>query len=242
MKTIYGPKNCTNLSIKQMTDDRFKVTMVGKLANLGDDIEPEAIDNNQLKVLKNISTADTVTTRKLYSQSESVTFTVKLYFTTNSDIKSFEKGYAYRRRIVWLPMFNKVEKPDPNFISKMTSPEALKYWVKLLVDGYMRLYRNQAWTKCELVENYNKQYHEENDYARQFAEDLNPDVIVGSTMKEMKEAFDEWNDEDYRRLSTKQFKDAVWDLYKIGIGVSKVDGRSRRVFMKQSETKQKLRH
>ncbi|MBR3006801.1 MAG: hypothetical protein IKH68_09110, partial [Erysipelotrichaceae bacterium] len=37
MKQIYNAKNCTNLSIKQLVDDRYKVTMIGKLANLGDD-------------------------------------------------------------------------------------------------------------------------------------------------------------------------------------------------------------
>lgn len=241
MKKIYNAKNCTNLSIKQLVDDRFKVTMIGKLANLGDDIEPETIDNDQLKVLKNISTADTVSTRRLYSESESATFTTKLYFTTNSDIKSFEKGYAYKRRIVWLPMFNKVEKPDPNFISKATTPKALEYWIRLIVEGYKRLYRNQRWTESEIVLKYNDQYHEDNNVSLQFAKDLDPDEIVGKTSNEMKEMFWEWSTDD-RKFSSKLFKEAVWDLYQIGIGKAKVGGQTKRVFMKQSETSQKLIH
>lgn len=241
MKRIYNAKNCTNLSIKQLVDDRFKVTMIGKLANLGDDIEPETIDNDQLKVLKNISTADTVSTRRLYSESESATFTTKLYFTTNSDIKSFEKGYAYKRRIVWLPMFNKVEKPDPNFISKATTPKALEYWIRLIVEGYKRLYRNQRWTESEIVLKYNDQYHEDNNVSLQFAKDLDPDEIVGKTSNEMKEMFWEWSTDD-RKFSSKLFKEAVWDLYQIGIGKAKVGGQTKRVFMKQSETSQKLIH
>ena len=166
MKRIYNPKNCTSLSIKQLVDDRFKVTMVGKLANLGDDIEAEAITHDELKVLKNISTADTVSTRKLYEESENATFTVKLYFTTNSDILSFDKGYAFKRRIQWLPMFNKVDKPDPYFITKMTTKPALEYWIRLIVEGYKRLYQNRKWTVCKVVEDYNNQYHEDNKSAR----------------------------------------------------------------------------
>ena len=240
MKTIYNPKNCTNLSIKQLVDDRFKVTMIGKLANLGDDIEPEAINNDELKVLKNISTADTVSTRKLYAESESATFTVKLYFTTNSDIKSFEKGYAYKRRIMWLPMFNKVDKPDPNFISKMTTKPALEYWIRLIVDGYKRLYLNREWSKCKVVKDYNDQYHEDNNVCMQFAKDLDPDTeICGKTVSEIKMDFMEWSS-DEARFSSKLFKDAVWELYKIGIGRSKVGGKTRRVFMKQEDTVQKL--
>ena len=242
MKRIYNAKNCTNLSIKQLVDDRYKVTMIGKLANLGDDIEAEAIDNDQLKVLKNISTADTVSTRHMYAESESTTFTIKLYFTTNSDISSFEKGYAYRRRVVWLPMFNKVEKPDPRFISKLTTKEALEYWICLIVEGYKRLYTNMAWTECKAVSDYNNRYHENNNVCARFAKDLDPDTeIVGKTVSEMREAFLQWDTED-NRFRSKLFKEAVWDLYKIGLGKSKVSGKSCRVFMRQEKTDQKLDH
>ncbi len=242
MKQIYNARNCTNLSIKQLTDERYKVTMIGKLANLGDDIEPTAINDAELKILKNISTADTVATRHMYAESVSETFTIKLYFTTNSDIKSFEKGYAYKRRIVWLPMFNKVDKPDPRFITKLTTRKALEYWIALIIEGYKRLYQNMDWTTCQAVEDYNAQYHENNDVCRQFAEDLDPDVeIVGKTMNEMSDEFYKWDSEG-AKFSKKNFTTAVWDLYKIGIGVSKVSGKSRRVFMRQEETKQHLIH
>lgn len=242
MKKIYNAKNCTNLSIKQLTDDRFKVTMIGKLANLGDDIEAEAIDNDQLKVLKNISTADTVATRHMYAESESTTFTIKLYFTTNSDISSFEKGYAYKRRIVWLPMFNKVDKPDPRFITKLTTKEALEYWIRLIVEGYKRLYKNMEWTECPAVEEYNSRYHENNNVCARFAKDIDPDTeLIGKTVSDMSEAFTKWDTEG-NRFRSKLFKEAVWDLYKIGLGRSKVSGKTCRVFMRQSDTDQKLDH
>lgn len=242
MRKIYNAKNCTNLSIKQLVDDRYNVTMIGKLANLGDDIEADAINNDQLKVIKNISTADTVTTRHMFNEAESATFTIKLYFTTNSDVKSFEKGYAYKRRILWLPMFNKVDKPDPQFISKITTKAALEYWIRLIVEGYKRLYNNMAWTECKAVAEYNDQYHENNNICLRFARDLDPDTeIIGKTISNMRESFSEWDTED-QRFSPKLFKEAVWDLYKIGLGVSKVSGKSRRVFMKQADTKQKLEH
>ena len=242
MKKIYNAKNCTNLSIKQLTDDRYKVTMIGKLANLGDDIEAEAIDNDQLKVLKNISTADTVATRHMYAESESTTFTTKLYFTTNSDISSFEKGYAYKRRIVWLPMFNKVEKPDPRFISKLTTKEALEYWIRLIVEGYKRLYRNMEWTECKAVEDYNSRYHDNNNVCARFAKDLDPNtMLIGKTVSEMRNAFYDWDTED-NKFRSKLFKEAVWDIYKIGLGKSKVSGKVCRVFMQQADTDQKLDH
>ena len=242
MRRIYNPKNCTNLSIKQLVDERYKVTMVGKLANLGDDIEAEAINNDQLKIIKNISTADAVTTRHMYSESETTIFITKLYFTTNSDIHSFEKGYAYKRRVLWMPMFNKVDKPDEAFITKMTTQHALEYWISLIVQGYMRLFKNGKWSPCKVVKDYNDQYHEGNNIALQFAKDLDPDnEIIGKTISDMREDFFRWDTEG-RKFSPKLFKAATWDLYRIGVGKSKINGKTARVFMKQSDTTQTLDH
>lgn len=241
MKRIYNAKNCTNLSIKQLTDDRYQVTMVGKLANLGDDIEPKAIDNDQLKVIKNISTADTVSTRKLYSQSVSVTYTTKLYFTTNSDIKSFEKGYAYKRRVMWLPMFNTVDKPDPYFISKITTQPALKYWVRLIVEGYLRLYTTRSWTSCKRVEDYNDAYHENNNPMLQFVRDMGEDGFIGKTPKEIRQMYDEWQS-DEASFSAKMFREALWSIFKIGLGAAKVGGATKRVYLRQADTSQQLAH
>ena len=139
-------------------------------------------------------------------------------------------------------MFNKVEKPDPTFISKITTPEALEYWIRLITEGYLRLYHANKWTTCKVVEDYNNQYHEENNVSLQFARDLDPDTeIVGYTVNEIKQAFFEWSSDD-RKFSSKLFLEAVWDLYGIGIGISKKEGKTRKVYMKQKNTIQKLRH
>lgn len=243
MARIYNHKNCTNLSIKQLSDPRYNITMVGKLANLGDDIEGDAIDNAQMKMLKNIATADGVTSRKLYEQSESVTFTTKLYFTTNTDVKSYEKGYAYQRRVVWMPMFNKVEKPDPRFITKITTKKALEYWVRLIMEGYNRLIKNGEWTKSEVLEKFNTEYHESNNPMNRFVKDMGDDldnVFLNRTVNEVRIAFEDWADDDGLKFSAKLLKAALWDNFKVGLGVKKVDRRSKRVFMRQSECSQDL--
>ena len=241
LQAIYNPQNCANLSIKQLVDDRYKVTLIGKLANLGDDIEAEAINNDQMKVLKNIATADTTSSRELYKQAESSTITAKLYFTTNSDIKSFEKGYAFKRRVVWMPMFNKVSAPDPYFISKMTTPEALTYWIRLLVEGYKRLYTNGFWTVSQKVEEYNTMYHEANNPMRQFAQAIGEEAIVGRTVKEIKDDFFEWDTED-NKFSIKLFREAVWDLYEVGVGTARIGTKTSKMFMRQKDTSQVLQH
>ena len=63
-----------------MTDERYFTTMQNKLVNLGDDIEEETINNEQMKSLKNISTCDYVATRNLFEQSKNIELTIIIDF------------------------------------------------------------------------------------------------------------------------------------------------------------------
>lgn len=241
IQTILNKENCTNMSIKQITDQRYSVTMIGKLANLGDDIEPEPINNDQMKVLKNLTTADDISTRHLYHEAETAQITTKLYFTTNSDIRSFEKGYAFKRRIKWLPMFNVVDKVDPRFISKITTKEALEYWVRLLVEGCQRLYEQGCWTECEKVNEYNRLYHEANNIMVMFLKDVDVTTdLIGKTIKEIEAIFNDWNDDETRKWNSKLFRQTVWEQYKAGMAMVKTAGKTSRVLTYQKDTDQNI--
>lgn len=196
IRAILGGKNCTALSISNMTDERYFTTMQGKLANLGDDIEDEPLDNQKMKLLKNISTCDYVSTRELFKQSREVELTLSLIFTSNHVLKSFEKGESYKRRVIWMPMYSRPKKKDPKFISKVTSPEALQYWMKLMVDGYYRLYENKTFTSPLIVEAYNNAYHEENNGTLTFIEDHTPEDFIGKRTPEVYEQYEAWADEN----------------------------------------------
>lgn len=239
IRNILGFNNCTALSVKDMSKESYFTTMVGKLANLGDDIHDKPIDHEEMKMLKNISTCDVIQGRELFKMSQTITPTVTLIFTSNHDIKTFEKGQAYKRRVKWLPMFSKPEKIDPNFISDLTTPSALKYWVRLIVEGYMRLYKNKKFTESESVNQFNETYHLMNDGAAQFLSDLvDPekgktieDLVVGKTISELFVQFEAWaieNDVDPKR---KMLTNALKEHYGLVSKPIKKNGVTRREFV-----------
>lgn len=227
IRRILNPKNCTSLKISQLIDHTYAVTMVGKLANLGDDINGNAIRPEPMEVLKNISTCDTTSIRRMYQEGEDVCITAKLYFTTNEDIKTVaDKGYAYKRRVMWMPMFNTVEKPDPKFITKITTTEALEYWVRLFMEGYQRLLQNGEWTSSERVNEYNELYHRANNIMLQFIEEHDPDTdFYGKSLTEIHTLFDEWAREfdDEAKWSKKNFKATLWNVHKMGYVKSRMN-------------------
>lgn len=240
MKTIYQPENCSTLSIEDLADATRINSLTGKLVNLGDDVEDKPIGKTQFKHIKNITSADTVTIRRLYKEAESVVLQAKLIYTSNSDLRTFDKGHALERRMCWVPMFNTVRKPDPNFITKMTTPEALEYWMKLMVEAYMRLYKH-GWTESKICANYNSEYHRHNDISKMFIEELEKDDFLYKTRQEVLDMFDKWNTDDDRKLNMRAFKQNIWLLYRMGFGVNTRQGKSAKVLMEQCETKQNLK-
>lgn len=240
MKTIYQPENCSTLSIEDLADATRINSLTGKLVNLGDDVEDKPIGKTQFKHIKNITSADTVTIRRLYKEAESVVLQAKLIYTSNSDLRTFDKGHALERRMCWVPMFNTVRKPDPNFITKMTTPEALEYWMKLMVEAYMRLYKH-GWTESKICADYNGEYHRHNDISKMFIEELEKDDFLYKTRQEVLEMFDKWNTDDDRKLNMRAFKQNIWLLYRMGFGVNTRQGKSAKVLMEQCETKQNLK-
>lgn len=232
IRKILGSKNCSGLSIKQMTDERYFTTLQNKLCNLGDDVQDQAIDNEQMKILKNISTCDFVATRNLFEQSREVELTLSLIFTSNHILKSFEKGEAYKRRVQWLPIFAKPKRKDKNLISKVTTEKALEYWMKLIVEAYERLYKNEGFTESSAVAEFNAKYHEMNNNCIEFLQDYKPEHFEGKRAPEAYEEYTIFAEENGLNVHSKKlFQESMAKVLKLEIKKTKKNNRSIRCYM-----------
>ncbi|EAC8028941.1 DNA primase [Listeria monocytogenes] len=233
IRSILNQKNCTGLSIKNMTDERYFNVLQGRLANLGDDIQDEPINNEQMKVLKNISTCDFVEMRKLYGNAKSVEMTPTLIFTSNHIIKSFEKGDSYKRRVTWMPMFTKVIKKDKRFISNITNEKALQYWTKLVVEAYFRIYENEDFTKTSKVEEFNARYHEDNDSTLEFVHDLDILDVEGKRSPAVYEHYEEWAEENGLNVQSRRaLNTTIKSVLDLETKPVKINGKTARVYQK----------
>jgi putative DNA primase/helicase len=234
IRSILNSKNCAGLSIRNLTDEKYLNVLQGKLANLGDDIQDEPINNEQMKMLKNISTCDFVEIRKLYKNSNSVELTPTLIFTSNHILKSFEKGESYKRRVDWLPMYSKPKKKERDFISRLTCEKALRYWVKLIVEGYMRLYQNQRFTDCEKVNKFNEIYHSENNTALLYIGDFEIKDFIGKRPPSIYEDYVTWCEENgLNSQSKKLFASTVKDVLNLTVRNKRINGKTARVYSEE---------
>ena len=233
IKGILGVENVTGMDIDELADERYLTSLKGKLANLGDDIQDSAIKERHMKILKNITSCDYIGTRELYKQAESMYFTATLIFTSNHLIKSFEKGKSYKRRVVWMPMYTEVQegKKDPLFITKLTCEESVKYWIKLMIEGYQRLYKNHGFTESSLVNLFNTQYHEENNPYLMYVADFEPEDFIDKPVAEVYKDCEEWCQENAIEFKQPMFRETLTEV--LGIrpdGQRKINGRNTKVF------------
>ncbi|UXR50987.1 DNA primase family protein [Staphylococcus simulans] len=232
IRAILNRKNCSGLSIGDMADERYFVTMQGKLANLGDDIQDEPINNKQMKALKNISTCDFVSTRQLFQQATEVEMTLSLIFTSNHILKSWEKGDSYKRRVMWLPIYTKPAKKEKNFIQKLTTQKALEYWIRLIIEAYKRLYENERFTTSRVVEKFNDQYHEENNNFLLYLQDFERNDFLHMKPKQIYDEYEAWAEEnDLNAQSKKQVKDTIEKNYGLVVKGKKINGTTQRVYV-----------
>ena len=231
IKTILGAKNVSGMSISELSDERYLPSFKGKLANLGDDIQDQAIDDKNMKVLKNISTCDFISTRELYKGAEDMYFTGSLIFTSNHMLKSWEKGESYKRRVVWLPMYTKVKKKDPKFITNLTTEKALKYWIKLIVDGYKRLYKNGGFTHSQIVEDFNKSYHEENNPALSYLQDYDREHFNNTPVNDIYEEYEAWCKDNAVNYNRNMIRNTIIEKFEMKVKVVLINGKSTRCFV-----------
>ena len=229
IRKILNTTNCSALSIKQMSDERYLFNMFGKLANLGDDIQDQPINDKDMKILKNISTCDFTDIRKMFANSVSTSITASLIFTSNHVLKSWEKGESYKRRVLWAPMFNKPKSKDARFITKLTSDDALEYWLKLIVEAYFRLIKS-GFTESEKVNEFNRAYHEENNGAALFVQEADSDFFLNKTGPDVYQEFEIWCTENEVNPSKKMLKEAVRNIHNMEVKPSKIGGKTRKVY------------
>jgi putative DNA primase/helicase len=231
IRMLFGDENCASNSIEEIADERYFVGLQGKLFNLGDDIQDQPIDHEQMKRLKNIATCDFVATRQLFKQSKDTVLTASMIFTSNHPLKTFEKGEAYQRRVVWMPMFNKVTKKDPRFISKLTTPEAKEYWVKLIVEMYQELYATAEIDIPEVVAEHNKEYHADNNNVLEFIEGYTNDAFLGLRPPEVYDMYQIWvNDNGLTLHSKKMLKDTLEKVRGLVVGTVRVHGKVAKAY------------
>ena len=179
----------SHLKLHQLAEWQYSTNLAGKLVNLGDDLRDVAINNEAMDFLKNVVTGDMCTIRALYKQGVSTRLTAKLIFSSNFMLKSFEKGHSFMRRLVIIPMENKIS---------ITAKTVQALYAEKSLDAIFSSAVNRLPSIIEglrIPANATKrleEYQEFNNNSLEYIESLTEPELKGQTMRYVYEGYERY--------------------------------------------------
>lgn len=167
-----GDDNVSSIPLEEL-NSRFKtVELVGKLANIGDDISSELLGDSS--VFKKLVSGERMTVEQKYQSAFQFNNVAKLIFSANNLPPASDKSYGLQRRLVIIPFLNTFKKDspgyDPNIIRKLVTDSAKMYLLDLGINAIKRVIDNNSFTQSEKVNELVTNYERDNNNTIQWIE------------------------------------------------------------------------
>lgn len=233
IKELIGFENYSTLSVQEL-EERFKpAQLVGKLANLGDDIPDKYL--NDTSVFKSVITGGGITVERKGEQPFNFVNRAKFIFCANNPPKSSDKTDGFLRRIIFIPFNAKFDKSDvdydPFIEDKLLTVESMEYLLLLAVKGLKRLLENNKFTECESSKKELKTFEMSNNNILEWLEEG-----VKLHLEKRKSIYDNYcwwaNDNGVTPFSYKHFLNTVLEKCpNIKCTEKRIDGKTTKIFI-----------
>lgn len=169
-----GEDNCTFVALQNLGDRFQKVLLHGKLANICDDIGSNYIDESSY--IKQISSGDSIMAEIKYGDSFSFKPYSTLIFSANDMPRIKDRTGAVKERMVIIPFRAQIKEKDRHLVDRLTSETAIQYFLKLAIDGLMRIVDGDL-TKSTEAEAALEAWSIDNDSISAFLYDKEPELV-----------------------------------------------------------------
>ena len=192
---VLGNKNICSLDLCELSERFSVVTLVGKLANIGDDISDEFLQGTAISQFKKIVSGNTV---KAENKGQDAFFfkpTAKLLFSANEIPRMRNRGFgAIKRRLVIIPFNAKFSNDDPDFDAgitwKLKTQDTAEYLIRLGIEGLKRVLNQQGFTESKKVKDEVDQFEKDNNPILSFLEEVPEEEILNKQTKEVYARYD----------------------------------------------------
>lgn len=166
IQSLLGEENIASLDLKEL-GDRFKTAeMVGKLANIGDDISDEFIGNSA--IFKKLVTGERVSVEQKGRDPFEFNNYSKLVFSANDIPRIKDKSGAVLDRMVIVPFNAKFTVEKAGFKSNIRRDlvghaDVMEYLINLGISGLKRILEKQQFTVSTKVQDELDDYRQRNN-------------------------------------------------------------------------------
>lgn len=232
---LLGEDNISSVSMKNLTKRFNAFQLQGKLANIGDDISGAYIEESE--DLKKLTTGERLDVEEKGKNVYSIKSYAKLIFSANTIPNVKDSSWGFRRRMMIIP-FNATFKStdsdfDPRIKDKLSTPEAMEYFLLIALQGLDRVINNHAFTKSEAVTRELEEYNKGNNPVIQFCEEVElVNKSVGSTYRK----YTVWCHENgYNPLTSNKFTRQVKSICGYERKLVRLPDKSREYIFYKSE-------
>ena len=198
LKDVVGSENISGLQPKEITAHFLGTHIVGKTANLGDDISSGYLDDRDCAVIKSVATGDLMFTDVKGGKGFHFQPYCTMVFSCNQFPRLADTTPGFMRRLFPIE-FNAVFSPtdddyDPMIGEKLREETALEYACVIGVEGLRRVIKQNQPTPNELSESMKSEIAREANTAMQWFHDDNvtADYLRGMTKEEAYEQYLKW--------------------------------------------------
>lgn len=191
IKAMLGEKNVSAIGMEEL-EQRFKTAdIVGKLANIGDDISNNYMPDNA-KFKKLVTGESLVVERKGKDPFEIRNFG-KLIFSANEIPRVNDTSDGLSRRLIIVPFNARFSSNDPDYDpfikDKLMTEESLEYLLLLGIHGLKRVLSNFEFTQVESVKNELAEYERTNNPIIGFIEEHK---VVNEPVQTVYNSYSRW--------------------------------------------------
>lgn len=173
IKRLVGKQNYTSLDLRELEENYKPAELYGKLANIGDDISSKFMESSS--IFKKCVTGESFIARRAYGQPFELESYATQIFCANELPQVRDKSDGFSRRIVIVPFNAKFCKEDadydPFIEEKLMSDDAIRYLLKLGIEGLKRVLSTKSFTKSNVGEQEKDQYITSNNNVLEWLED-----------------------------------------------------------------------
>lgn len=239
LNCILGDENIAAADLKNLGDRFTKATLFKKLANIGDDISDDFIQDTSL--FKKIVSGDRIQAEFKGTSPFEFNPYAKLIFSANNIPRMKDKTGAVIRRLVIIPFNANFSKDDPEYDPdikrKLTGQTAMEYCIRIGVEGLKRILANKGFSNSSKVQKELDEYEEQNNPVLGFFNDMDDeDYLFRETTKEIYLAYSHYCQENgYMAESSNQFGRTLKSLFHVESKQKTVNGKSVRMYVKIAE-------
>lgn len=236
IRTLLGHENIASLDLKEL-GDRFKTAeLVGKLANIGDDIGDEFIANPA--VFKKVVSGDRLSVERKGADPFEFDNYSKMLFSANNIPRIKDKSGAVISRLIIIPFDAKISVNDADFDPyikyKLRKAEVMEYLIQIGLDGLKYVLKNARFTTSSKVQQELAEYEESNNPVLLFFKDIDIDEIDNEPTKDVYRRYNEFClSNNFTPMSNIEFSKQVKNYYGFEIANKTIKNKKYRIFTRK---------